>query len=430
MNSSQRLHRLPVNLIVKLHDRSRDLRERYSGGVDWVARLNPLLVRGRSVIAPGHDISPYLVAADLMVTDHSSAGFEFLLRDKPIVRIHRPALIELANIHADYVNLLASVSESVEQRRRRRHGDRTRARRPGCAQRRARVATARDLFHAPGGATERSVDALYNSSSSTAVAGQRPGLRTMPAVSVIMPAYNVAPYIGAAIESVLNQTYDDLELLIVDDGATDRSDVIADQYAARDPRVRVIRQANAGISAARNHALRVASSPVIALLDSDDAWKPAYLREQMAIFRDHPGVDIITGNAWFLGSSLHGSSGAAVAGFPTAHRRSPISWPTRPQCSSCRSSVGACTRASGRFDESLRTNEDYDFWLRAACAGFVFYRNDQPLGYYRRRDNSLSADELRMLPRHSPRVSEASPATAHTTLRARDSGCPDRTVRD
>ena len=96
----------------------------------------------------------------------------------------------------------------------------------------------------------------------------------MPAVSVIMPAYNVAPYIGEAIESVLNQTFDDLELLIVDDGATDGSDVIADLYASRDRRIRVIRQANAGISAARNHGLRVASSPVIAVLDSDDVWEP------------------------------------------------------------------------------------------------------------------------------------------------------------
>jgi CDP-glycerol glycerophosphotransferase (TagB/SpsB family) len=156
----QSLHRLPVNLIVKLHDRSRDLRERYSGGVDWVARLEPLMLAGRSAIAPGHDISPYLVAADLMVTDHSSAGFEFLLRDKPIVRIHRPALIELANIHPDYVALLASVSESVE-----RVEDAVAAVIRGLANPAARsaerVATARDLFHAPGGATERSAKALY-----------------------------------------------------------------------------------------------------------------------------------------------------------------------------------------------------------------------------------------------------------------------------
>ena len=105
---------MPVNVIVKLHDRSRDLRERYSGGVDWAARLQPLLAPGQGALAPGHDISPYLVAADVMVTDHSSAGFEFLLRDRPLVRIHRPQLIELANVHPDYVALLASVSRSVD----------------------------------------------------------------------------------------------------------------------------------------------------------------------------------------------------------------------------------------------------------------------------------------------------------------------------
>ena len=83
---------LDVNVIVKLHDRSRDVRQRYSGGVDWVAELEPVLRASTpGVIAPAHDISPYLVAADLMVTDHSSAGFEFLLRDRPIVRIHVPS---------------------------------------------------------------------------------------------------------------------------------------------------------------------------------------------------------------------------------------------------------------------------------------------------------------------------------------------------
>lgn len=154
------LQRMPINLIVKLHDRSRDLRERYSGGVDWVARLQPLLAPGRGVIAPGHDISPYLVAADLMVTDHSSAGFEFLLRDCPIVRIHRPSLIELANIHPDYVSLLASVSDSVDG-----VNDALSAVERGLASPLARSADRRavaaELFYRPGGATRRSVDALY-----------------------------------------------------------------------------------------------------------------------------------------------------------------------------------------------------------------------------------------------------------------------------
>jgi hypothetical protein len=154
------LQRMPINLIVKLHDRSRDLREQYSGGVDWMARLRPLAVPGRAVIAPGHDISPYLVAADLLITDHSSAGFEFLLRDRPIVRIHRPLLIERANIHPDYVNLLASVAESVHD-----VAAACAAVERGLADPQTRSGERRhaavDLFYKPGGATRRSVDALY-----------------------------------------------------------------------------------------------------------------------------------------------------------------------------------------------------------------------------------------------------------------------------
>lgn len=154
------LARMPVNLIVKLHDRSRDLQERYSGAIDWPARLEPLLAPGRGAIAPGHDISPYLVASDLMITDHSSAGFEFLLRDKPIVRIHRPALIKLANIHPDYVDLLASVADSIDTIDQALVA----VERGLCDPSRQSVerrAVAADLFYRPGGATRRSVDALF-----------------------------------------------------------------------------------------------------------------------------------------------------------------------------------------------------------------------------------------------------------------------------
>jgi hypothetical protein len=157
----ERLGGLPVNLVVKLHDRSRDLRERYSGGVDWVSTLQPMMRDGRSVIAPAHDISPYLVAADLMITDHSSAGFEFLLLDRPIVRIHRPALIEAANIHPDYVALLASVSDSVDGVDEAMHAVERGLGDPA-ARSADRRQVAADLFYRPGGATARSVAALYD----------------------------------------------------------------------------------------------------------------------------------------------------------------------------------------------------------------------------------------------------------------------------
>jgi hypothetical protein len=151
---------LDANVIVKLHDRSRDVRERYSGGVDWVDELEPVLRSRRGVIAPGHDISPYLVASDLMITDHSSAGFEYLLRDRPIVRIHRPELIRDANIHPDYVELLASVADSVTT-----VDEALRAVQQGLASPDAlgetRRAVAADLFYRAGGATARSVRHLY-----------------------------------------------------------------------------------------------------------------------------------------------------------------------------------------------------------------------------------------------------------------------------
>jgi hypothetical protein len=154
------LGQMPVNVIMKLHDRSRDPRERYSGGLDWAEKLQPLLVRGRSVLAPRHDISPYLVAADLMVTDHSSAGFEFLLGDKPLVRIHRPELIELANVHPDYVALLASVSRSVDDLQGAVAAVEQGLADPA-AQSAERRRVAQDLFYKPGGATSRSVKEIY-----------------------------------------------------------------------------------------------------------------------------------------------------------------------------------------------------------------------------------------------------------------------------
>ena len=153
------LQRLPINLVVKLHDRQRDPRVPFSGGVDWVAAFQPLL-GDRVVLAPDPDISRYLVAADVMVTDHSSAGFEFLLCDRPLVRIHRPTLIEKARIHPDYVALLASAAESVDtaedavaavERALAAPRDRSTRRRE----------VAREVFYRPGSATARAVKELY-----------------------------------------------------------------------------------------------------------------------------------------------------------------------------------------------------------------------------------------------------------------------------
>lgn len=218
----------------------------------------------------------------------------------------------------------------------------------------------------------------------------------MATVSVITPAYNVAPYLADAIESVLAQTFTDLELIVIDDGSRDFTFQIATDYARTDRRIRLVQQENHGISSARNYALRIASGSFLAILDGDDVWLPTYLERQLAILVSDPGCDIVTGNAWFLGGPLDGQPAR-----PSPDRRAE---PTLSQLLEDETAVFIMSvfrrrvyEVIGGFDESMRTNEDYDFWIRAAIAGFRFRRNDEPLGRYRRRDDSLSAGELRML---------------------------------
>jgi glycosyltransferase involved in cell wall biosynthesis len=218
----------------------------------------------------------------------------------------------------------------------------------------------------------------------------------MPTVSIITPAYNVAQYVAETIASALAQTFSDFELLVVDDGSRDATFDIASDFARRDRRVRVLRQPNGGISSARNYALREARGSFVALLDGDDAWLPSYLERQLAIFDSDPLCDIVTGNAWFLGG-LH--DGAPARPYPDPRKE-----PTLVQLLEDETAVFIMSvfrrrvyEVVGPFDESMRTNEDYDFWIRAAIAGCRFRRNHEPLGRYRQRRDSLSAGELRML---------------------------------
>src|SRR5689334_6460086 len=105
----------------------------------------------------------------------------------------------------------------------------------------------------------------------------------MPSVSVVMPAYNAEPFLATAVESVLRQSHRDLELLIVDDGSSDGTVALAQRFAGRDPRVRLLRQANAGPGPARNTAFRAAAGRFFAFLDSDDEWDADFLSENLAV---------------------------------------------------------------------------------------------------------------------------------------------------
>lgn len=148
-------------VIVKLHDRSHDPEDANSGGVEWVSLLGPLLRASGGHLAMGTDSCPYLAAADLMITDHSSVGFEYLLLDRPLVRIEVPKLLREANVNPEYVELLAEASLTV-----RSAGEVLGAVEMSLAQpeqrSESRRAIAAELFHSPGNATSLAVKELYD----------------------------------------------------------------------------------------------------------------------------------------------------------------------------------------------------------------------------------------------------------------------------
>lgn len=115
----------------------------------------------------------------------------------------------------------------------------------------------------------------------------------MPAISVIVPIYNVEKYLNRCVDSILNQTFTDFELILVDDGSTDRSGYICDEYEKKDKRVRVIHKKNGGVSSARNTALGIISGEYVTFCDSDDYVKSDWL-ETMYYYSIKKGLDCVS----------------------------------------------------------------------------------------------------------------------------------------
>ena len=216
-----------------------------------------------------------------------------------------------------------------------------------------------------------------------------------PLVSVVIPAFNAASVIAETLDSVCAQTFQDFEVIIVDDGSTDETAAVAREFCAADARFTLIQQPNGGPSVARNTAVEHARGEWIAFLDADDVWLPEKLARQMELFREDPRANFLFTNYYFWDGSRN---------FSAYYRQSrPL-----PEGDAGRQLVFACVygcsavvvrretlQAVGPFDPDLPFAQDWDMWLRIAERGMWARGTREPLGCYRRWPGSRSNQKLR-----------------------------------
>jgi glycosyltransferase involved in cell wall biosynthesis len=223
-----------------------------------------------------------------------------------------------------------------------------------------------------------------------------------PVVSVIVAAYNASKTIDETIRSVLGQTRQDFEIVVVDDGSTDDTGSLVAYWSA-DPRIRLHRQENAGPAAARNAGIVLALGEYLSMLDSDDLWLPCYLERMVQALQESPQSGFAYTDAW----ALEQASGRIRRATAMSRQRPPKR--TLPAAAFLEALVqrnfvfNAVTvrrdvlERVGSYDPEIPQAEDYELWLRFCAAGHTGVRVQGPLAIYRVHDGSLSRDELGLL---------------------------------
>jgi glycosyltransferase involved in cell wall biosynthesis len=208
----------------------------------------------------------------------------------------------------------------------------------------------------------------------------------LPSVTVIMPCFNAARFLEASVRSVVEQDYPGpLELIVVDDGSSDDSVAVASRF----DKVQVLRQANQGPAAARNHALDHAKGDYIAFLDADDLWLPGSLRARVACLEDDPTVDVVFAQFTRWTPDANGTDRETPDHLPTSVEHAVASGWLYPEIllDPIVHIITIVARRKvfsqiGRFDPTLRLGEDYEFWVRASLR-FRFRRLDLVAARYR-----------------------------------------------
>jgi len=236
----------------------------------------------------------------------------------------------------------------------------------------------------------------------------------MPRISIVIPAYNAERYLPETVEAIRAQTQPDWECVIVDDGSTDGTPALADALAAQDGRIRVVHQANGGLSAARNSGFDATdpSSEYVIFIDADDVWEQDALESLSSALEANPQAVAAYGLARYIDS--HGNrirEGEAEAGGRERHavvgdhlEIRPLNEPTTFAMLAFRNRVmtsGAILirrciyELVAPFDGTLTPCEDYDMWLRLTLKGDLAFVDKVVLNY-RRHDSNMSYHGRRM----------------------------------
>ena len=222
--------------------------------------------------------------------------------------------------------------------------------------------------------------------------------RGTPRVSVIVTAYGVAGLLGEALVSLQAQTMTDWECIVIDDGAPDDVAGAVAPFLA-DPRVRFMATDNAGVSTARNRAVAVARTPLVAILDGDDLYRPGYLASTVPVLEQDDSIRLVTCNALIFGAvTEERTCVTAKQGTGDGVRGTLSDVLDR----SFNVYIGTTFRradfeAIGGFDTALTHSEDFDLWVRLMQLGGDAWYVDEVLGDYRVRPNSASSQTERML---------------------------------
>lgn len=218
-----------------------------------------------------------------------------------------------------------------------------------------------------------------------------------PLVSIIVPAYNAAPFLEEAVVSAQAQTHAKIEIIIVDDGSTDRTFEIAAQCARRDSRVVVLQHvSNAGLSATRNSGIRAARGEWVAFMDADDVFLPHKTELQLALWRDDPKTNLLYTNYLnWDGTKDLGLRYKSLEHMPEGDVSRKLFYENQ-FCPSTVMLRRVELEKLGGFNSALRATEDWDLWLRVAEGGLWARGVWEPQIRYRQWAGNMSKNRKKM----------------------------------